>query len=562
MTAEQTNRRGNVYTFYSYKGGTGRSMAVANVAAMLAKWGRSVLVVDWDLEAPGLERFFVDAKEVPAAEAKLGVVDLIEAHACQKSLEWRECVLNLKLKKTAAPISLISAGRRGSDYIDRMQKLDFPFLFEKKNLGRYIEDLRSSWISNFEFVLIDSRTGVTDVGGICTVHLADILVLLFTSTESSVEGSLEIAKRARAARQSLPLDREELLVIPIPARDESRTEYELAARWKKRFSVEFEKFYADWLPSKGLIQQAVEMLSIPYVPYWSFGERLPALEESTNDPAGLAAAYDLLARLLVSRLDWNEALEGHSLRPAPRLEQRHLDDKWAASHRATALTGLNKVSKTGFVELYHCCVDFPISRKQNELLEVARQAMIRTFGWPIGVVLDREDARPRPMNEGIAAEIATTGFSGGEMYDYWILTHNGDFYSLMSLFEDDRAEASIFFDTQIIRTSEALLHCANLYRALGVSAKAEIEFRLSHGGLRGRKLRSAGRTMPSLAEHVNKYEDEVSETIRFRLDQIDTELTQLVIKLCSPLFMLFDFFAPTQEAYEGRIKNFVAGRIS
>ena len=47
-----------VVTFYSYKGGTGRSMALANVAFVLASNGKRVLVIDWDLEAPGLHRYF------------------------------------------------------------------------------------------------------------------------------------------------------------------------------------------------------------------------------------------------------------------------------------------------------------------------------------------------------------------------------------------------------------------------------------------------------------------------------------------------------------------------
>jgi len=49
---------GEIITFYSYKGGTGRSMALANVAWVLASNGRRVLVIDWDLEAPGLHRYF------------------------------------------------------------------------------------------------------------------------------------------------------------------------------------------------------------------------------------------------------------------------------------------------------------------------------------------------------------------------------------------------------------------------------------------------------------------------------------------------------------------------
>ena len=51
---------GQIYTFYSYKGGTGRTMALANVAVLLAKWGYGVLIADWDLEAPGIEYFFRD----------------------------------------------------------------------------------------------------------------------------------------------------------------------------------------------------------------------------------------------------------------------------------------------------------------------------------------------------------------------------------------------------------------------------------------------------------------------------------------------------------------------
>ena len=40
---------GQVITFYSYKGGTGRSMAMANVAWILASHGKRVLAMDWVL---------------------------------------------------------------------------------------------------------------------------------------------------------------------------------------------------------------------------------------------------------------------------------------------------------------------------------------------------------------------------------------------------------------------------------------------------------------------------------------------------------------------------------
>ena len=57
---------GQVITFYAYKGGTGRTMALANAAVLLARKSRQdVLMIDWDLEAPGLHRFF-DAHVTPS----------------------------------------------------------------------------------------------------------------------------------------------------------------------------------------------------------------------------------------------------------------------------------------------------------------------------------------------------------------------------------------------------------------------------------------------------------------------------------------------------------------
>src|SRR5262252_8685218 len=52
------NRKdGRFVTFYSYKGGSGRTMALANVAWILASNGFDILLIDWDLEAPGLHRY-------------------------------------------------------------------------------------------------------------------------------------------------------------------------------------------------------------------------------------------------------------------------------------------------------------------------------------------------------------------------------------------------------------------------------------------------------------------------------------------------------------------------
>jgi len=70
-----------VFTFYSYKGGVGRSMALANIAAWAYQQGARVVMIDWDLEAPGLEAFFYSSEpEVNEVRATLGLMDLLTAY--------------------------------------------------------------------------------------------------------------------------------------------------------------------------------------------------------------------------------------------------------------------------------------------------------------------------------------------------------------------------------------------------------------------------------------------------------------------------------------------------
>src|SRR5207302_1036256 len=138
----------------------------------------------------------------------------------------------------------------------------------------------------------------------------------------------------------LPLDRGRLLAVPVPARDESRTEYERAAQWKNRFAEQFSELYQDWLPSGKNAHDAIELLRIPYVPYWSFGETLPAIDEGMSDPASLGHAYEILARILAARLDWYSALEGQTLAPPPTTRRRVLDTEWLARHRRAAMERL------------------------------------------------------------------------------------------------------------------------------------------------------------------------------------------------------------------------------
>jgi hypothetical protein len=479
-------------------------------------------------------------------------------------MRWRDCLIDVTIGTDSVKLSLLTAGRSGDDYTSRLHALNFPELFDKHDLGTYIEELRDQWASEFQFVLVDSRTGVTHIGGICTVHLADVLVLLFTTTESSTQGALEIVERARKAQERLPRDRKRLFAVPVPARDESRTEYERATQWKDRFADLFGELYLDWLPSGIKPRDAIEMLRIPYVPYWSFGEQLPVIEEGTADPSSLGHTYEILARILAARLDWYKALEGQTPAPPPTAKLRELDNNWLTKHRQAALEGLAATGLTGFMEVCHFCPDSFLQKSHRELFSAAQQAQVRLMGWPIGIVLDDEH-RPRPTNDGILAVISSKD-PRRRGFDYWVLNTGGDFYTMTSLVEDDPDERHsrkvVHFDTRIMRTTEALLHCANIYKLLGVEPNALIELRVRYGGLRERSLTAASPNRAVVFPHINLLENEVAPApVTFRLGAVETDIVDLVKKLCAPLFIIFDFADFPDDTYQRLVTSFVNGKI-
>jgi cellulose biosynthesis protein BcsQ len=72
-----------IYTFYSYKGGVGRTMALANIAELFYRAGKRVLMIDWDLDAPGLEQFFFSPEELDKVRRQRGLIDLVMGYKLQ-----------------------------------------------------------------------------------------------------------------------------------------------------------------------------------------------------------------------------------------------------------------------------------------------------------------------------------------------------------------------------------------------------------------------------------------------------------------------------------------------
>jgi hypothetical protein len=281
-------------------------MALANIAALMSSWGKKVLIVDFDLEAPGIERFFETGTELSKLRrSKAGMLDLLTGVSEGSPLDWRAGLLEARPFAASPPVSIMTAGMTTQVYGHALQQLKWGYLFEERGLGGYLESLREDWRRSFDFTLIDSRTGISDIGGICTILLPDVLVTLFTTNKQSIDGVGEVVRRAKAAQERLPVDRPKLLAVPILGREE-QSEYQLTTEWKERIANELGELYKDWLPKGTTAQDVLMKLYVPYVAYWSFGERLPVSERQSelSDPRSISSAYARIARLLQRGLDW------------------------------------------------------------------------------------------------------------------------------------------------------------------------------------------------------------------------------------------------------------------
>jgi cellulose biosynthesis protein BcsQ len=298
-----------IVTFYSFKGGTGRTMALANIAILLAKAGKRVLAVDFDLEAPGLWRYYQDLE--PDLDRRDGLIDMLTAQSGRSAgtpVDWREYVVPVGFD--GGSLSLMTSGRSDASYPARVLEFNWQQFFRDHDGGSFIEQLRADWADEYDFTLIDSRTGITDTGGICTIALPDVIVPVFVANHQNVEGILEVLGRAQEGRRNLAYDRPPAMVLPVLSRFDTRTEYESANEWLDLLSGKLSDFYADWLPASLDPRRILERTKLPYVAYFSFGEKLPVLRRDISDPESLGYALNSVAGLLEAQLGNAAAVAG------------------------------------------------------------------------------------------------------------------------------------------------------------------------------------------------------------------------------------------------------------
>jgi len=353
-----TDQPGQIITFYSYKGGVGRSAALANVSALLAQQGKRVLAMDFDLEAPGLHRYFLarpDSGEVATA-TNGGVIDFFyalrsiftavlpspspEALLGQPELEQKlsegirsllkpglytvdRCISdpNLGLESSGA-ITLMPAGKFDAGYAERVRK--FPWQEFYESYPEFVELLVDELCAKFDFVLLDSRTGTTDVGNLCTVLLPEKLVLIFSMNEQSLNGAIEVGQQAVQLRKASP-DLRPLPIFPLASRVEN-AEHDLQRSWLADAQSRFTDVFASSYGVKKDLSIYFDKIQIPHRSFYAYGEQVAAVRERTTESLSLAAAFARLVKALSS----NNAVDA----------QARLQDSWGFQHDGAFAPGL------------------------------------------------------------------------------------------------------------------------------------------------------------------------------------------------------------------------------
>jgi len=200
-------------TFYSIKGGVGRSTALAITAGLLSERGLRVVLVDFDLEAPGLTAELRTVEQ----EARYGVVDYIYQRwllpdAQEPLLE--DCIR--RVGRPGSELFLIPAGAYDANYIHRLADFDIAGFYRRDQnpVRQLFEDIKSKLSP--DVILIDARTGFNNLGAVASLDLADVVVLCFSPNQQSYQGLQWVLEALRKKRRSIGKPEVRFVLTPLP----------------------------------------------------------------------------------------------------------------------------------------------------------------------------------------------------------------------------------------------------------------------------------------------------------------------------------------------------------
>lgn len=187
-------QRPPVVTFFSHKGGVGRSTALVATALHLARANQRVAVVDLDIEAPGLSSLLL------ASEPTSGTLDfLVEASvvAGTKVRDVSALVADTALVGSGPGLQVVPAGPLDAAFLEMLARIDLQDAAASGGLADRMRalfaDLDAS-LGPLDFILVDARAGLHEVAGLMLAGLSHGAVVVGTNSPQSWMGVRQVAR--------------------------------------------------------------------------------------------------------------------------------------------------------------------------------------------------------------------------------------------------------------------------------------------------------------------------------------------------------------------------------
>jgi tetratricopeptide (TPR) repeat protein/MinD-like ATPase involved in chromosome partitioning or flagellar assembly len=273
-----------IFSFYSYKGGAGRSQLLVNLAAYLCHHEhKKLLLIDWDLEAPGLDMFF----QFDRTQIKDGIVELFEKYVRMVRSETALEVEQLPYWDDSYRCNLTTSGQGGCidfipaanyqdpEYPHRINSFDW-FEFYSDLDGKYfIEFLKEKLLASpYDFIFIDTRTGLSEYLGICNIQLPDTNVIVVAPSEQNFSGAQNIIQKILDSPYTKE-HRPKPIILPVFSRVDTQ-HGEKYSEWCEKFLTHFKTvldqtiFYTNHL--LGASERFIENATINYDVDLAYGE--------------------------------------------------------------------------------------------------------------------------------------------------------------------------------------------------------------------------------------------------------------------------------------------------
>ena len=184
-----------IVSFYSLKGGVGRTTALAAFAIQRARQGEKVAVLDLDLDAPGAGTLL--NPEAGTIGAPWGIVDYLLEQSVLKTPNLRDYYYLCSRPEIThqGTLYVFPAGAYNEHYLGKLARVDIELLSNSHThpLIALLEQIRSEL--NPDWLLIDSRAGLSEVAGLGLSGIAHLNVLFGTFSEQSWLGLQQIIQR-------------------------------------------------------------------------------------------------------------------------------------------------------------------------------------------------------------------------------------------------------------------------------------------------------------------------------------------------------------------------------